>query len=304
MKNGLRLSILSLFLTLVFVDNSSACNWNCDSADADGGTYTKGNNFGLKAPSHSGFEKHAFYNMPKKKHSYEYIKEKSKARAGSLYQRFELRAGDCFPSPKGGWNDCKTDRERFELSSKPRQKPEGKQCYGYSLMLDENFQSVHPTNTDLGQVHQTGGPTGNAGGFKSFPPLIQIGAKYDKLIFGWHELTGDENNITDNKRQFELAKISDMKGVWTDISFCLDFQNKRMDAWVNGEKKVEILRSPINFNPDKIYFKYGIYRSFVSRYKNIHGAIPTQIAYYDEVRRGNSIEKVDRNINPDLKAVD
>ena len=121
MKNGLRLSILSLFLTLVFVDNSSACNWNCDSADADGGTYTKGNNFGLKAPSHSGFEKHAFYNMPKKKHSYEYIKEKSKARAGSLYQRFELRAGDCFPSPKGGWNDCKTDRERFELSSKPRQ---------------------------------------------------------------------------------------------------------------------------------------------------------------------------------------
>ena len=36
-----------------------------------GGTYTKGNSFGLKAPPHSGFNNHNFYNMPKKKHSYE-----------------------------------------------------------------------------------------------------------------------------------------------------------------------------------------------------------------------------------------
>jgi len=32
--------------------------------------------------------------------------------------------------------------------------------------------------------------------------------------------------------------------------------------------------------------------------------IPTQIVYYDEVRRGNSIKKVDININPKLKPVD
>lgn len=292
-------SILLASLSFLFFNNSSnACTFNC------GGPYHDGNEFGLKARSYSGFQKHAFYNMPKKEYSHEYIKEQSKARAGKFYQRFELREGDCFPDSGGGWNDCKTDRERFEFSSKPRQSPEGKQCYGYSLMLDENFQSVHPTNTDLGQVHQTGGPSGKAGGFKSFPPLIQIGAKYDQLVFGWHELTGDEKNITDHKRQFELAKLSDMKGVWTDISFCLDFENKRMDAWVNGEKKVEVLRSPINFKPRKIYFKYGIYRSFVSRYKNRNGSIPTQIVYYDEVRRGVSIEKVDRNINPNLKAVD
>ena len=79
-----------------------------------------------------------------------------------------------------------------------------------------------------------------------------------------------------------------------------------MDAWVNGEKKVEVARSSINFKPDTIYFKYGIYRSFVSRYKNIHGSMPTQIAYYDEVRRGNTVDndKVDRNINPKLNALD
>jgi hypothetical protein len=32
--------------------------------------------------------------------------------------------------------------------------------------------------------------------------------------------------------------------------------------------------------------------------------MPTQIVFYDEVRRGNSIEKVDININPKLKPVD
>ena len=291
-------TILILMFAGAYSASAGTCIQDC------GGTYTKGNSFGLKAPSHSGFKNHNFYNMPKKKHSYEYIKEKSKARAGSFYQRFELREGDCFPSPDGGWNDCETDRERFEFSSRPVQKPEGNKCYGYSLKLDESFETVHPTNTDLGQVHQKGGPKGSAGGFKSFPPLIQIGAKRNQLIFGWHMLTGDENNIQDTKIEFELAKINEIKGNWTDISFCLDFENKRMDAWVNGEKKVEYLNSPINFKPDSIYFKYGIYRSFVSRYKKRNGSIPTQIVYYDEVRRGDSVDKVDININPKLKAID
>lgn len=277
---------------------ASACNWNC------GGTFTKGTSFGLTAPSHSGFQKHIFFNMPKKEHSYEYIKDTSKARAGNFYQRFEVRDGDCFPSPDGGWNDCETDRERFEFSSRPRQKIEGMQCYGFSLKLDAEFESAGPTNTTLGQVHQLGGPKGSAGGFKSFPPLVQFNIRYNRFLFGWHELTGDENNIKDQEREFELAKIDELKGKWTDVSVCLDFKNKRMDAWVNGTKKVEILRSPINFMPESIYFKYGIYRSFISKYKKFNGKMPTQIVYYDEVRRGDSVENVDVNINPELKIVD
>lgn len=285
-----------LFSTLSKI--SFACSFNC------GGTYTEGNEYGLKTTSHSGFETHEFYSMPKKDYSHKYIKDSSNARAGKAYQRFELRDGDCFYSKGSSWNDCKSDRERFELSSKPRQKPKGKQCYGYSIKLDKNFQDVAPTNTDLGQVHQKGGPKGTAGGFKSFPPLIQIGAENNKLVFGWHMLTGNKNNIKDVKIKKTLVEIHKIKGKWTDISFCLDYKNKRMDAWVNGEKKVQILKSPINFEPKSTYFKFGIYRSFVSRYKKIKGKIPTQVVFYDEVRRGISIEDVDRNINPKLKPVD
>jgi len=44
----------------------------------------------------------------------------------------------------------------------------------------------------------------------------------------------------------------------------------------------------------------------ISKYKKQNNVkkMPTQIVFYDEIRRGNSIEKVDVNINPKLKRVD
>ena len=256
----------------------------------------------LKTSSKSGFKSHK-NSMGYNDHNFKYIKNKKKARAGKYYQRFEVRDGDCFSNDS--WNDCNKNRERVEFSAKPREYPKNTKCYGYSLMLSKDFIDVHPTNTDLGQVHQTGGPSGTAGGLPSYPPLIQIGAHNGYLYFGWHELSGSASNVIDQRRDYKLKPLKDMKEVWTDISFCLDFKNKRMDAWVDGIKKVEILKSPIFFKPKGIYFKHGIYRSFISKYKQLNnGKMPTQIVYYDEVRRGSSIKKVDININPKLKPVD
>jgi hypothetical protein len=264
--------------------------------------------FGLKTKK-SGFKFHLNF-MDHNDHNFQYIKDKTKARAGKYFQRFEVRDGDCFGDDS--WSDCDTNRERVEFSTRPRQPIKKNQCYGYSLMLSKDFIDTHPTNTSLGQVHQHGGPTGTAGGLASFPPLIQIDAREGYLYFNWHELSGSATNVIDQSRYYKLKSLEDMKEVWTDISFCLDFKNKRMDAWVDGIKKVEILKSPIFFKPKAIYFKHGIYRSFISRYKahayytqeSFDGKMPTQVVFYDEVRRGNSIKKVDANINPKLKPVD
>ena len=178
-------------------------------------------------------------------HNFKYIKDKKKARAGKYYQQFELRDGDCFGDDV--WSDCDTDRERVEFSTRPRQPITKNQCYGYSLMLSKDFTHIHPTSTTLGQVHQHGGPTGTAGGLASFPPLVQIDVVGVSLMFNWHELSGSETNVIDKSRLHKLKSLKDMKGVWTDISFCLDFKNNRIDAWVDGIKKVEILKSPIFF---------------------------------------------------------
>jgi hypothetical protein len=265
-------------------------------------TYKKDGKFYIKTIK-SGFKYHKNF-MDHNEHNFKYIKDKKKARAGKYYQQFELRDGDCFGDE--GWSDCDTDRERVEFSTRPRQPITKNQCYGYSLMLSKDFTHVHPTSTTLGQVHQHGGPTGTAQGLASFPPLVQIDVVGESLMFNWHELSGSATNVIDESRYYKLKSLKDMKEVWTDISFCLDFKNKRMDAWVDGIKKVEILKSPIFFKPEAIYFKHGIYRSFISKYKKQNNVkkMPTQIVFYDEIRRGNSIEKVDININPKLKRVD
>ncbi|SVB87370.1 uncharacterized protein METZ01_LOCUS240224, partial [marine metagenome] len=258
--------------------------------------------FSLKTSSKSGFKHHTNH-MGHNDYNFKYIKDKNKARAGKYFQRFEVRDGDCFGDDS--WNDCENDRERVEFSAEPEQRPKKNQCYGYSLMLSKDFIDTYPTNASLGQVHQKGGPTGTAGGLASFPPLIQIDARQGYLFFNWHELSGSATNVIDESRYHRLKPLKDMKEVWTDISFCLDFKNKRMDAWVDGIKKVEILKSPIFFKPKSIYFKHGIYRSFISKYKKFNNSkMPTQIVFYDEIRRGSSIEKVDININPKLKPVD
>ena len=256
----------------------------------------------LKTSSKRGFKHHTNH-MGHNDYNFKYIKDKNKARAGKYFQRFEVRDGDCFGDDS--WNDCENDRERVEFSAEPEQRPKKNQCYGYSLMLSKDFIDTYPTNASLGQVHQKGGPTGTAGGLASFPPLIQIDARGGYLFFNWHELSGSATNVIDRSQYHILKRLKDMKEVWTDISFCLDFKNKRMDAWVDGIKKVEILKSPIFFKPKSIYFKHGIYRSFISKYKKLNNRkMPTQIVFYDEIRRGNSIKKVDININPKLKPVD
>ena len=66
----------------------------------------------------------------------------------------------------------------------------------------------------------------------------------------------------------------------------------------------KINESLMDVMPKEIYFKYGIYRSFISRYNCILGKLPTQVVFYDEIRIGTSIKKVDFNLNPKLKPVD
>tara|TARA_B110000114_G_scaffold185280_1_gene231640 strand:+ start:678 stop:2021 length:1344 start_codon:yes stop_codon:yes gene_type:complete len=259
----------------------------------------------MTASKHSGYGSHSNF-FGQKKNNFQLITDSAKARRGEKYQRFEVADGDCFAADD--WNDCEMDRERVEFTATPMQKPNGNQCFAFSIMLDESFQSASPTNTSLGQIHQRGGPTGTMQGLKSNPPIIQFDVHNHVYAMNWHVLSGSATNVIDSSAYYELVPINEMKGQWTDISFCLDFAKHNMAVWVNGTKKVNINKPPINVNfiPSAIYFKHGIYRSFVSKYKASSGtgAMPTQIVYYDEVRRGVSINEVDFNINPGLETVD
>ena len=74
-------------------------------------------------------------------------------RSGEKSIRFELRAGDCGKDKDGGWNDCKTNRERHELSGRYRVS-KGESWYAWSIYMPEDFKNVDPVSVILGQFHQ------------------------------------------------------------------------------------------------------------------------------------------------------
>jgi hypothetical protein len=228
---------------------------------------------------------------------YGYTKTSEITRAGERSQRFEVRPGDCGRDLH--WNDCTTDRERSEVRADHHQWKHGSDVWiGYSLYLPDDFKTSNHVITSLGQIGQKGNnASGSAGGFKSFPPLLQIGAAENKFGACLHILSGEKNNVKDECKYFVFGDIKKYLGKWTDVIIHFDTTDPKgkIEFFING-KLVASHKNWIKFAPDNYFLKYGIYRSFVSRHG---GPMPTQIAYYDEVKIGNSKEAVSvREDNP------
>ena len=203
-------------------------------------------------------------------------------RLGTRAQRYEVRAGDC--SADATWSDCQQDRERSEWVVDGRILTNSQTAISWSVYLEPGFQDSPTVKTTLGQLHQKAW-------FKN-GPLLQFelwNGQYQMCI---HRLTGDINNVVDKCEYWPLAKLSDMQGKWTDVQFEIDTSSRtgKLKVWVNGQVKADIASPVVTWDPDYFYFKYGIYRSFVSR----HGApMPTQVAYFDEVRIANRVSQID-----------
>jgi len=178
--------------------------------------------------------------------TYGYAVTSELARAGEKSQRFEVRPGDC--GADSGWSDCKNDRERSEFRL------------------------------------ERGGPRGTIRGLPSNPPLLQLELKGDVYRACVHVLSGPSDDVRDDCHYFDLADLHQMRGRWTDVAIHLDTKarSSSLEIFVNELPKAE-LRDFISFWPKTYYLKYGLYRSFVSKHQ---GAMPPQIAYYDEVRMG------------------
>ncbi|WP_282153982.1 heparin lyase I family protein [Ruegeria atlantica] len=218
-------------------------------------------------------------------------KSKEQVRAGKWSQRFEVRAGDC--GSDHGWSDCQTDRERSEITLNKRWTYGTDQWIGFSVFLPNDFKSSNKVRTTVGQIHQKGGPSGQAGGFKSNPPVVQLEMKGNQYFARVHILSGGAKNVKGSDKRFELASIAAMRGRWTDVVLHFDTKggNEVLEVYINGQRKAYI-SDWLRFHPKNYSFKYGIYRSFVSRH---NGPMPTQVLFFDEVKMGNKPSKVQVN---------
>ena len=238
-------------------------------------------------------------------------------RKGKVSERFEIRHGDC------DYDDCTRDRRRIEYN-KFGVPITDVTWFAWSIYLPKDFDTLESANTTLGQIKVLG-PTQI--------PLVAVNARENDIRFHFQTPNYDETCVpvaTDN--------IWLHRGKWIDIMVRLDFdtefkENKKYaQVYVNGvsDKRCDIYNPVILGPKDDVYFRYGIYNSYVSRWfdqnktKEVnltewthkHGTyhtissptnkpwdidwgvkLPTQVVHFDEVRLGPTRESVDINMN-------
>ncbi|MDA0664627.1 MAG: polysaccharide lyase [Proteobacteria bacterium] len=187
-------------------------------------------------------------------------------------ERFEVRPGDC--SANRGWDDCATDRERSELSERGDREPAGStRWYGWSFFLPAGFPEIHPAKLALGQFHQ----------------------EKSHVIWMFQQTPGglylDDQVAGHTRRYHPLIDAAALRGRWHRIEVAARWTRNEdgyFRVWVNGIRKVDYAGRTMS--ADIVYFKYGVYRSFISRFRNATGTqdVPTQTVLYANIRRAES----------------
>lgn len=196
--------------------------------------------------------------------------------AGNKAERFEVRQGDCAAQP--GWDDCAMDRERAEMSELKPYTPLGQPTwYSFAVYFDPTWTDISPVTTTVGQFHQR--DVGN-------PAIlfIQKDGAYKLRIESAKELYKNRDHYT-------LVDGANLKGKWHYVVVFANWSTGPdgvLQVWVNGKQKVDV-KGPNTINTTPVYFKYGIYRSYVSRVPTR----PAHVVYVDEVRKGPKRESVD-----------
>jgi hypothetical protein len=101
-----------------------------------------------------------------------------------------------------------------------------------------------------------------------------------------------------SKRYYKLIDQSNFRGKWHQIEVHARWTSNDdgfFRVWVNGDQKVDYQGKTLSVS--RVYFKYGVYRSFMSRYKNAKNTdiVPGQTAYFTNVKRGKSREELRSN---------
>lgn len=202
-------------------------------------------------------------------HGYAVVADPTGAASTARVERFEVRPGDC--GETAGFSDCASDRERSELAQVPgsRIRPGTEAWYGWYLYLPADFPNVFPTKTVLGQFHQT-----------RSHPLFMFLHTPEGLVLDNRVARGQPDVLIREAALRERWHSINVHARWSrgDDGF--------FRVYVGDELRAEHRGATVTAN--EVYLKYGVYRSFVSRYRTRFGAdaVPAQSAYFADVRAG------------------
>ena len=265
-----------LFIMSIVILSSNAFAEKCTSENSKRFSFTPDVGFGneYKKSLGNNFKKHGVC-----------IVEKSQGhptRLGQQSLRFEVKPGDCGYSDFQGkilHSDCKKDRERHELSG--RRHNDGEYWYSWSIFLPDDFINIFPTKLAMGQFHQAD----ESGGHVVW--MLQNSG-------GGYHIDNQVNGYT--RYEMEVLESKDMIGKWNDIiinSKWTHLKDGYFRLWVNGKLLLNH-SGPTKTKGRKVYHKFGIYRSFMKRFKKYNNTdkVPGQVVYFDEVRTSKSCNKL------------
>jgi len=191
-------------------------------------------------------------------------------------QRFEVRPGDCTS------RDCYRDRERAELGEVDASSRVGDEYwYEFSFYLAKDFPNIYPAKTALGQFHQKG--------VTSPPVLFQFGIPQGSNTSSYY-LDLNQTKLG----HFPLISEQNLRGRWQDIRVHARWSTAPdgfIRVYVNGRLAADVA-GPNTTHANPIYFKYGVYRTFLSRYKRAYGSadVPAQSALFRSVRKSEAMK--------------
>ena len=202
-------------------------------------------------------------------------------------QRFEVRPGDCTS------RDCYRDRERSELGEVDASSRVGDEYwYEFSFYLPNDFPNIYPAKTALGQFHQKG--------VTSPPVLFQYGIPQGSGTPSYYL------DLNQTKRgHFPLINERSLRGRWHNIRVHARWSTAAdglIRVYVNGRLTADVV-GPNTTYANPIYFKYGVYRSFLSRYKSAYGSsdVPAQAALFRSVRKSRTMRSAPRTASEPMQ---
>lgn len=219
------------------------------------------------------------YNFPKDS----LVVQKDIVRSGSEAFKFVNGEGDCGSHKVKKWDDCKTHRERTEISMNALKTKDT--WFKFSIFIPEESAFDVPISNTIWQIH-----------LKKSPPIFmfRIGPKGDLL---WADFVNNDFGGVTYKKILDAKFV---KGQWNDFVVNIDFvkwPNKSyIKVWANDELKINYNANTTGPLSSKPYMKFGIYKSNISRFIGKHNYNPPKrgdtIVYYDAISIGNNCKQL------------
>ena len=195
-----------------------------------------------------------------KKHGVQIVNKKDghPVRSGNQSIRFEVKQGDCGKDKDGQWDDCKNDRERHELSGGDGAMSNGEYWFSWSIYFPKDHKNLYPLSNAFGQFHQKGGhPVFMFKELKKGYTLVRTITEDDSLY-----------DFSDYDEKLLLTN-EEVAGKWFDVLINAKWTKKKngfFKLWINDELKYDYV-GPTK-SRQKVYQKFGVYRTGISRYIN------------------------------------